>query len=519
MRVVRVGTLATFRVAAVAVAVALAAACSGKKNDPLEHLDVTPTDPSDTPSQSAAPPAPSGGPVTHPPAPPPGDPNAPAGAADVGAWGPLLDFTISATHTHVLPTGKVMFGGEFLDGAKPPQYWDPATGAATQAPYAGYNVFCSGHTFLGDGLLLFAGGHLKSDYGLSHASLFDAVSGAWTQLPDMNGGRWYATTTTLATGEVLVVSGESSGPGVMNLVPQVLDPASRTWRTLSSATKSVPYYPREFAAPNGKVFVASPMITSLWLDPSGTGTWQDGPKHNFAFRDYGGAVLLDSKVLVMGGGDPPMAAAEMLDLDDPAPAWQVVAPMHFPRRQLNATILPDGTVLVTGGSSGPGKNNEKAPVLAPEVFDPATGQWTTLASAAKYRGYHSTAVLLPDGRVFTGGSANTTSAQVFSPPYLFRGPRPALASAPQKIAPGSTFFVETPDAVQIAKVALVRLGSVTHAFDENQRYVTLSFAQAVGGLNVNAPPSFDRAPPGHYMLFILNGAGVPSMAAIVQLAN
>jgi Domain of unknown function (DUF1929)/Kelch motif len=495
---------------ALALAVAALAAGCGKRSDPTVHLDVTP--PPDEPPPAPVAPTPPAPPAPRPP--PPRD-----GPAGVGAWDAEMNWPFGAVHTHVLPTGKVMFGGEWLDGALPPRLWDPATSALTVAPYAGYNVFCSGHTFLGNGLLLFAGGHIKDDYGFARASVFDPVAGTWTQLADMNAGRWYATTTTLATGEVVVVSGEVAGIGDVNPIPQVLDPVAGTWRTLTTASRSVPFYPRQFAAPNGKLFVATPSEQSLWLDTSGTGAWSLGPPSHFGFRDYGGAVMLDGKVLVMGGGDPPTNTAEMVDLDDPAPAWKVVAPMKFARRQLNATILPDGTVLVTGGSSGPGKNNESAPVLAAEVYDPASDTWTTLSSAAEFRGYHSTAVLLPDGRVLTGGSTLKTTAQVFSPPYLFRGPRPTIAAAPDRVAPGTRFHVETPDATRIVRVALVRLGSVTHAFDQNQRYVTLGFAPALGGLDVDAPPSFLRAPPGHYMLFLVDDDGVPSVASIIQLAN
>src|SRR5262249_52640486 len=109
--------------------------------------------------------------------------------------------------------------------------------------------------------------------------------------------------------------------------------------------------------------------------------------------------------------------------------------------------------------------------------------------------------------------------EIFSPPYLFKGPRPTITSAPTKINGGQTFFVGTPDAGNIMQVTWIRLGAVTHAFNQEQRINFLSFSQSNGGLNVTAPPSANLAPPGFYMLFLLNGSGVPSVGSIVQLDN
>jgi hypothetical protein len=193
---------------------------------------------------------------------------------------------------------------------------------------------------------------------------------------------------------------------------------------------------------------------------------------------------------------------------------------------VNATVLPDGKVLVTGGSSAPG-NDAAGAILAAEMWDPATGSWTTMASMQVPRLYHSTAVLLPDGRVLSAGGGrppakdggtNNLNAEIYSPPYLFNGPRPTIGSAPATIGYGQTFAVQTPDAASIAKVRLIRLSSVTHSTNMNQRIETLSFTQASDGLNVTVPSNRNLLPPGHYMLFILNGAGVPSIATIVQVS-
>ena len=179
------------------------------------------------------------------------------------------------------------------------------------------------------------------------------------------------------------------------------------------------------------------------------------------------------KVLLVGGADPPLASAEVIDLNQQSPAWRRVGDMATPRRQLNATVLPDSTVLITGGSSGAGFNNASAPVYPAERWNPASEQFTTLASATRYRGYHSIALLLPDGRVLSSGGDNEPNAEVFSPPYLFQGARPVVTSVPSTISYGQSFFVTTPDAASIAAVTLIRLSSVTHSFNMNQRFLRL----------------------------------------------
>jgi hypothetical protein len=415
-----------------------------------------------------------------------------------------------------------MFFGEF-DSGDNSNLWDPATDALTPLPKAGYNIFCAGHSFLADGRLLVAGGHADLHIGLPQASIFDPFSSTWTRLPDMNDKRWYPSSTTLPSGDALVVSGETNALGVTDDLPQIYQVATGTWRDLTTAVRSFPFYPREFVAPNGKVFVAGPQSVSWYLDTAGTGNWTRVADRLFTgLRDYAPAVLYDEgKILFMGGHDPPTDSVEAIDLNVPSPAWQAASPMSVPRRQHNATLLPDGRVLVTGGSSGPGFDNAAVPALSSEVWDPRTGNWTTWASMPGYRGYHSTTLLLPDGRVLSAGGHGAIyySMEVFSPPYLFRGLRPVIARAPDRIDLDQPFEVDTPDGGAIAKVSLIRLGSVTHAFDENQRFVALDFTWSAGSLTVRSPRTSNLAPPGHYMLFLVDVAGVPSVGKIVRLSN
>jgi Domain of unknown function (DUF1929) len=193
-------------------------------------------------------------------------------------------------------------------------------------------------------------------------------------------------------------------------------------------------------------------------------------------------------------------------------------------------VLPDGQVLVTGGTSAGGFNDLSGAVHVAEIWDPGTGHWTELASNTIDRGYHSVSLLLPDGTVLHGasGDANmpgSTQAyprqnnhEIFRPPYLFKGVRPTITSLSKAtVGHGETFSVNTPFAAQITGVRWIRLGSVTHAFDTSQRANTLSFSRGSTAVRVTTPWTTGKAPPGYYLLFILNRNGVPSTGSIVRL--
>jgi hypothetical protein len=342
----------------------------------------------------------------------------------------------------------------------------------------------------------------------------------------MNAGRWYPTNTALANGDVVVTSGEIS-PGLgVNSLPQVWQVSSGTWRDLTTAQLALPLYPEMYLAPNGTLFYAGPDRPSRYLNTDGTGSWTIGPATQFGSRGYGPSVMYNNGQIMIVGGGPPTATAEIINLNDPVPAWSYTGSMANARRHANATLLPDGTVLVTGGTSGAAFDDNTHPVFPAELWNPATGTWSTMASLSIYRGYHSVALLLPDGRVLSAGGqcsvspgCNPNSAEIFSPPYLFAGSRPTITSAPANISGGQTFFVATPDAANITKVSWIRLGAVTHSFNQEQRISFLSFSQTTGGLNVTAPPSANLAPPGFYMLFLVNGSGVPSVASNIQVDN
>jgi galactose oxidase len=476
----------------------------------------------------------------------------PAEAA-TGRWDAPVDWDIVPLHLSLLPTGKLLAWGKFETGTSAmanPRLWDPsagAPGAAISLP-APDMLFCSGHTLMADGRLMVSGGHLADDRGLRATNIFDPVTQTWTTgLPKMAQGRWYPTVTTLADGRIVTVAGRDSAANEV-LVPEIWEGGK--WVRLPGASLRLPYYPFLFLAPNGKVFYAGDRVQGRWLDvdattTKGRGRWTTAAslKHLWAFnRDYGSAVMYETgKVLVVGGGgdptrstpDPksatPTATAETIDLNLTGPTWRNTDPMRFARRHLNATILPDGQVLVTGGTSAGGFNTLAGTVRAAEVWNPQTGRWTQLAANAVDRVYHSVSLLLPDGTVLHGASGDALapggapyparrSHEIYRPPYLFKGVRPAITGLSKTtVGYGETFTVNTAFAAQITAVRWIRLGSVTHAFDANQRANTLTFSRGSGLVRVTAPANARRAPPGHYLLYLLNRNGVPSAGRVVMV--
>lgn len=483
------------------------------------------------------------------------------GPEDIGQWGPVkTNIPIVAIHSTLLPNGKVIFWdrnsdagapggpGSVIPGPTTPRLWDPVADPDMDGPFAtsaypGHELFCSGHVQLRDGRLFVAGGHNGADgEGLQTAYIYDPNSGptgTWTVQPLMAFGRWYPTVTLLSTGDVCVVTGSIHAGGPNNNTPQVFLAGTGVWKDLTGAVKDIDLYPMMHLAPNGMVFRCgwdshSEYLDTDYVDTKGTPSTADDtygrwiPVANTVFgdrRDYGSSVLYDTgKVLLMGGGTP-TNSAEIIDLTAPTPAWQPTTPMIVGRRQMNALILADGRVLVTGGTTGTGFNNHNGVVLDSEIWDPATGGWTLGAPMQKERIYHSETVLLMDGRVLSIGSGHPAganggvdqyNAEIYSPSYLFK-PRPTITSAPASAAHGQTFHVKTPSPGSISKAHLIRLSSVTHSFNMEQRICRLTPAASGTGVDVTVPASTAVCPPGYYQLILVDSAGVPSTAKMIRI--
>jgi hypothetical protein len=467
-----------------------------------------------------------------------------------GGWTIPFRSGAVAIHMALMRTGKlVVFGFDTDDSMGLSRVADPANGALFTPP-ATPMLFCSGHAFLPDGKLLVAGGH-HDDAAKVHT--FDPDTRTWTHRATMAQGRWYPTCTALPDGRTLIMSGwfAEENP-VLNNSWQIYDAAAGALGPQqplpSFANQPIELYPFVYVLPSGKVLVHSARTTRFFNPPpTGTtgGSW-DATQLTTAdthARTWGrgSSVLLPllpsasyrAKVLVLGGitderpnpprGTAAVATAEVLDLGAASPAWRSVASMAAPRIWATSTLLPDGTVLVTGGSA----MDNDTPVFQAELFDPATERWTTLCSMRVPRLYHSTAVLLPDGRVLTAGKDGSRQpapylypeyrCEVFSPPYLSKGPRPTFTGAPASAAYGASVTVQTPDAAAIGSVVLIRPGAVTHAFNMDQRLVGLTFTRGAGTITFKTPPNANLAPRGHYMLFLVSDKGVPSVATFLRL--
>ena len=431
--------------------------------------------------------------------------------ATVGSWGAPFSTLIVNLHLSLLPDGRVLGWGH----AGVPQIWDPTSGGFTAVPSPSL-LFCSGQTFLADGRLLVTGGHLSDDHGLPDINLFSAGSSSWSTSTPMARGRWYPTNTMLANGDVVIMAGADEN-GLTVPLPEVWSRGSV--HQLTGASRLFPYYPRTFLAPDGRIYYAGEEQTTRWLDPTGVGSWTTSSNRVYGIRDYGAAVMyLPGKILYVGGGHT-TNTAEIADINSGSPTWQLTNPMQFARRHLNATMLPTGEVLVTGGVSGTGFNDvTTTAVHAAEVWNPATEAWTTLASNVKNRGYHATSILLPDGRVLHTGSGDggnapaETNAEIFSPPYLFKGSRPTISerAVHHRIRDHVHYHdagcgrhqQDQPHPHRLDDARVRREPAVPVAFVHTRlRKPGPSLRRTIGTMT----------PLGHYLVFILDNNGVPSV--------
>ena len=386
---------------------------------------------------------------------------------EVGQWGPVVDWPVVGVHVALLENGKVLAYDSVGDNAAETYpvhdhtratVWDPATG--TQTPVnvtTGYNIFCSGLAHLMDGSLFLAGGNKNAQLdGIVQTHVFDSDTNTWSLGPNMAAGRWYPSVTPLRNGEMLITEGGPDMPEVRK--------TDGGLRALNTASLNLPLYPWIDVAPDGRAFYSGPDQTMRSLDTAGGGSWQSFGQRDSLNRDYGSHALYDvGKILVAGGGAS-STDARVIDLNGATPQVSATAPMANGRRQHNLTVLADGTVLATGGnSSGAELVDLDNGVYPAELWNPATGQWQTLAAMQVTRQYHSTALLLPDGRVLSsgGGICGTCdsvgylakNAEVFSPPYLFKkdgsgelAPRPEITSAPDEVTYDAPFAISTPNA-------------------------------------------------------------------------
>ncbi|WP_156754907.1 discoidin domain-containing protein [Actinokineospora pegani] len=471
-------------------------------------------------------------------------------ASKTGLWGATIGFPIVPVASALLPGNKLLtwsayqadnFGGS--NGYTQTAIMDLTTGEVTQrrVDNTGHDMFCPGISLLADGRVLVAGG---SD--AQKASIYDPVTNAWTTAAPLNTARGYQSQTTLSNGDVFTVGGSWSG-GEGGKVGEVYSPASDSWRTLSGV-RPEPFATADpqgvyradnhtwlFTASGGRVFHAGPSKRMHWVSTTGSGSVTDaGPRGDSADAMNGNAVMYDvGKILTVGGApayqdSDATARAYTVDVSTGTAQVTRVGDLAFARAFATGVVLPDGSVLVIGGQARPVPFSDQTAALTPELWDPATGQFTRLAPMAVPRTYHSVANLLPDGRVFAGGgglcgacATNHLDGQILTPPYLLNAdgtpkPRPVITSAPATTAHGAALTVGTDRAV--TGFSLVRVGSVTHTVDTDQRRVPLvPTALSATSHQVTVPADPGVAPPGRYLLFALDANGVPSVAKEIRI--
>ncbi|MDB5075301.1 MAG: hypothetical protein JWO42_1480, partial [Chloroflexi bacterium] len=457
--------------------------------------------------------------------------NSAGNQATVGQWGPVVTWPEVSIHAALTPSGKILtFQGDFTQGGQ--QYLlNPTTGTYIQVPNAAADLFCAGQAVTADGRILVIGGTATSGgLGIKAITAFDSTTETWQNLAPMHYPRWYATGTTLGDGRVFVTSGDNQNSTDVVPIPEMYDVLHNTWSDLPGASNAMPIYPFIYQLPDGRILHAggSEVPTATEVLNLATQTWTtidariiDGA----SIANYApGKFIKAGSATDSGKTGPSTNTAFTLDMNQPNPTWQPTTSMQYPRSFVNLTNLPDGTVLATGGGTEKSGYNDANAVLPAEVWNPATGTWKTVAALTAPRLYHSVAVLLPDGRVFVSGSGGDPGVgdqknyQIYSPSYLFKGPRPTITSAPSTVRYNSSQFIGTPDAAGITSVTLIRTGSVTHSFDQNARSMSLNFTQTAGGLNVQMPVNGNTAPPGYYLLSIVNSQGVPSVSSYVRFA-
>lgn len=472
-----------------------------------------------------------------------------------GAFTDVADWPLGAIHAVLLSTGAVLTYGTTPDEDGVHEnstgfiydVWNPALGLApfshsTLGIYTQTNIFCSGQMVLPGGKVLIAGGDQNELPGgrvnesIDHVNIFDPETNAMQLMDEsMAYPRWYPTITTLPSGEQMVTGGRlaqdlpSEETGV--IVPEIYNPDSG-WRELSGASSQALwgygwYYPRSFVVPSGKVLSFKDYRKEIFLiDPEGEGAIEQAARHHtiLSAQDMPALMVRPGKIMTIYNQH-----AFLVDVDeDDQIQISETQPLLDQRHDPDATLLFDGSVLLSGGSRLDQELEES--VYPVDIWSPETGTWHRGASAAAARLYHSTALLLKNGTVLTAGGGPpgpiaNINAEIYYPPYLFKrdgsgelAERPVIARLAQPRY-GASFDVELGDHGRIQSVAAIRTGSVTHSFDQSQRYIPLEFSQSGRKLSVAAPADNRTAPPGQYMLVVTDAEGVPSVGEIFELDN
>lgn len=482
---------------------------------------------------------------------------APAPAATVatarislGEWGNIINWTPHIPVTAAtLPDGRLLtfssnqrttfpVGAEFTYAA----VWNPKTGAFTEINNSRHDMFCGGTVMLPDGRVVINGG--RNTTRLS--SIFDWRTSAWSALPNMNDGRWYNTSVALTDGSVFTVTGDG-GTNTAERWTQAGGWQRLTgipWQDVVAEPGYVTrWHPLMVVAPDGRLFHGGPTRRMNWVTANGNGslTYSGVNVPGVLYPKEGCFAMYDeARILVAGGSintntNPSDGstgtsgkAAFTIDIRTGTPVVAMTAAMKYARQFCNSVILPNGEVMVIGGNTSGLKFNDTGSILTPEIWNPVTGQWRDMAPMNVPRNYHSLALLLPDGRVWSGGgglagnSADHRDAQIFTPPQLYTAagalaPRPQISDAPAAIGSGQVFNVQA--STGVTRFTFIKMSSQTHSMNTDLRFLELPFTSpAAGSYQVTASPNLNVMTPGYWMLFAHYASGVYSEARIIQVS-
>ena len=448
------------------------------------------------------------------------------GGTDTYATGPAAAIMRAMGHGHKVPGGRASIATENTPGHKVPH---DVTAAADQG---------------------FGGSNLSA--------IFDPATSTFTVTPPMVAGRWYPTTTPLPDGRVMTYGGQDekaddnplieywNGSWSAPVIPtcSIGGGPVGDCRTMTYSDGSLPVpgapalYPRMILLPNGKVVHAGPEPETWVFDPAagaGVANWIYLATNLVnQYRSYGSVVLLpllpqtnyQPVIFTLGGMGNSVVATnttELIDMSNANPMWVAGPAMSRPRTEMNAVLLPTGKVLALGGSANDEDGSTAS--LTADLYDPTTNSFSSAAPNVYPHLYHSTAVLLPDATVVLSGGNPQQGVfephiEIYQPAYLFNADgslatRPSLTAAPTTVGYGNTFTVTSNGT--IASAVLIREGAATHAFDMSQREVELSFTTNGQTLTLTGPPNSNVAPPGVYLLFLVNTNGVPSVGQVVKV--